>query len=349
MSKKIIVQSYESLILELQKHITKTQNNIIEIITRQKVEMAWLIGESIEKHLIENNQSAYGKALFKKLENDIGISQSVLYRMCNFYKTYPKLPKDDGKLNWSHYRILSGVKEDEERKYLQKLTSNNAWNADRLRIEVAKSKDSPITKDQVKESKVKKISRLVPPRGKLFTYKLTKMGTQDKTYIDCGFNLFKEFDGKLSPSLEKSLENSDQIVESKKDGESYSFTSLNISSSKLHIYKAKLEKVVDGDTIHVILDLGFKNFHREILRLAKINAPESKTVAGKKSTAVLKKILKNVPFLVIKTNKVDIYGRYVADVFLAEAGDLQDVQKVADEGIYLNQLLLDRKVAVAFM
>ena len=98
--------------------------------------------------------------------------------------------------------------------------------------------------------------------------------------------------------------------------------------------------MVDGDTIKVILDLGFDTFHREILRLKGVNADEAGTEGGNKSTKSLNKILKDVPFLIIKTIKVDIYGRYVADVFLASLD--ADPQQVADSGVYLNQLLLDK-------
>ena len=40
--------------------------------------------------------------------------------------------------------------------------------------------------------------------------------------------------------------------------------------------------------------------------------------------------------------KIDIYGRYVADVFFDETMSQSDPQKIADEGIYLNQLLLNK-------
>ena len=62
---------------------------------------------------------------------------------------------------------------------------------------------------------------------------------------------------------------------------------------------------------------------------------------------VLKDILKDVEFLIIKTNKTDIYGRYIADVFFSENGEI-DEQKVADEGVYLNQKLLDLGAAEVF-
>ena len=134
----------------------------------------------------------------------------------------------------------------------------------------------------------------------------------------------------------------------------------------INVYKAYLEKVVDGDTIRVVLDLGFRIFHKEILRLKGIDAPELSTIEGKKSSDALKQILKDVPFLIIKTIKVDIYGRYVADVFLApptrhfrEGGNPANLsnshpelvvgpQQIADSGVYLNQMLLDKGLAGSY-
>ena len=74
------------------------------------------------------------------------------------------------------------------------------------------------------------------------------------------------------------------------------------------------------------------------MRLAKINAAEAETKEGKKATAALKKILKDSSFLIVRTNKTDLYGRYVADVFFGKGSP----KKVAENGEYLNQLLLDR-------
>ena len=122
---------------------------------------------------------------------------------------------------------------------------------------------------------------------------------------------------------------------------------LEISKNQLHTYKAKLDRVVDGDTITVIFDLGFNIRHKEIIRLAQINAPELKTFAGQESKRKLEEILKNVEFLVIKTNKTDIYGRYIGDVFFSQTGE-KDAQKIADEGIYLNQMILDFGLAEAY-
>ena len=137
------------------------------------------------------------------------------------------------------------------------------------------------------------------------------------------------------------------MVESVKSGEKISLKKSKLNPDQLHTYKAYLDRVVDGDTLHVTLDLGFKIRHKEILRLAKINSPEADTFEGKKSSDALTKILADVPFLIVKTNKTDIYGRYVADVFLAGKGETNS-EKVAAEGMYLNQLLIDSGVAEVF-
>ena len=50
-----------------------------------------------------------------------------------------------------------------------------------------------------------------------------------------------------------------------------------MSQQKLFHYKATVDRVVDGDTIDVILDLGFDISYRGRVRFQGINAPESRT------------------------------------------------------------------------
>ena len=61
------------------------------------------------------------------------------------------------------------------------------------------------------------------------------------------------------------------------------------------IYHAELERVVDGDTIDITIDLGFNvKLHKQRCRLAGIDTPESRTrdlaekALGKKASARLK-------------------------------------------------------------
>jgi micrococcal nuclease len=50
-----------------------------------------------------------------------------------------------------------------------------------------------------------------------------------------------------------------------------------MSQQKLFHYKATVDRVVDGDTIDVTLDLGFDISYRGRVRFQGINAPESRT------------------------------------------------------------------------
>ncbi len=324
---EIALVGYENLLTEIQKQIAQAQQNVVQNIARQKVVMAWNVGKIIDEHLSRNDKTGYGEKLMEKLVQDTALSDNSLYRMRSFYQSYPKLPKDEKQLNWTHYQTLSGVKKDEERKRLENLVRDNSWTTDDLQTEVKKLK----TKKPLRRKKLLK-TKLHPERGQLFSYPLIKLENADVTCIDCGFNFFREVENKS-----KNLQNVDVI---KKD-ETYSLKKSDSHPRKFNTYKAYLDRVVDGDTIRVTIDLGFKTFHNEIIRLKGIDSAEIDSEAGKESARALTQILDKIPFLVVKTVKVDIYGRYVADVFFSDKNEI-DAQKVADEGIYLNQLLLDR-------
>ncbi len=323
---QVALNNYEKLLSQIQKTIKQTEENIVQNVNREKVVMSWQIGQIVDVHLQKNERADYGEKLFKRLEKDTSIKKAVLYQMRSFYKAYPTLPKNENDLSWSHYRSLASVKNVEQRKILEDLTVKNNLGAEVLQREIAKSKTS-------EKKSTPKITQFKVARGQLFTYSLKTLSDSKEIFVDLGFNMFCEIKTSLKGGT---------IVASKKSGEKISLKKSSVKPTQMHTYKAYLERVVDGDTIHVVLDLGFKMQHREILRLAKINAPESKTPEGRKASDGLKKILKDGQVLVVKTNKTDIYGRYVADVFFDEKGKEINLQKIADSGTYLSQLLLDR-------
>ena len=83
--------------------------------------------------------------------------------------------------------------------------------------------------------------------------------------------------------------------------------------------------VVDGDTIDVIIDLGFDILFSSRVRLAGIDTPESRTtdkaekVLGLEAKEYLKKSLKDAKSVVIKTEKMDSsekYGRILGWVYI---------------------------------
>lgn len=322
---------YQKLLAEIKSAMAKSGNSV----TRSRVVMAHEIGQSIAARFPDAHQRNYGKETMKRLKNETTIDQKVLYKMRSFYQTYPKLPKDDEKLNWSHYRMLAGIKKSEERQALEDLTREKNWSTDQLAREIKKVKNKTDGKEILAIAEtLKPDKKLLPLRGQLFSYRLVE--EEGLVCLDLGFNIFREVKTDLAVG---------QVVNSvKNENGEYNLQSSVISSlKKLNIYQAKLIRVVDGDTLRVTLDLGFNVWHHQILRLRGINAPEMKYENGKESLKTLQHILTDVPFLVLRTTQVDQHGRYVCDVFFDEKKDAKtDPQKIADEGIYLNQLLLDQ-------
>ena len=76
-------------------------------------------------------------------------------------------------------------------------------------------------------------------------------------------------------------------------------------------YVRKVENVVDGDTIDVLIDLGFDILFQSRVRLAGIDTPESRTkdlkekALGLESKEYLKKQLKDAKSVIIKTEKMN--------------------------------------------
>ena len=87
----------------------------------------------------------------------------------------------------------------------------------------------------------------------------------------------------------------------------------------------KVIKVIDGDTIDVILDMGFDILYKKRVRLFGIDTPESRTrdkvekKYGLLSKKFLQEQLKKAKKVIIKTYKGDEtgkFGRRLGDVFI---------------------------------
>jgi endonuclease YncB( thermonuclease family) len=120
----------------------------------------------------------------------------------------------------------------------------------------------------------------------------------------------------------------------------------------LHIYKAIVESVVDGDTLLTRIDLGFNVWISQRVRFRGINTAELirngvKTGAAPdradQAKAFVEERLKGIEFVVIKTYKTDMYGRYVADVFYHPT--IKKKEEVYAKGFFLNMELLSKGLA----
>ena len=85
----------------------------------------------------------------------------------------------------------------------------------------------------------------------------------------------------------------------------------------LYQYKVKeILKVVDGDTVDVIIDLGFDVFLEKRVRMAGVNAPESRTrnleekAKGLKTKAWLIEKFNTEKQIIIETSLDNQYGKF---------------------------------------
>ena len=97
----------------------------------------------------------------------------------------------------------------------------------------------------------------------------------------------------------------------------------------MYEYKAKLDRVVDGDTVDLIIDVGFRMTTNQRIRLAHIDAPEIWRV--KKTSEEYRKGIEAKKYverrLEDNQNKVKIatykgagkYGRYIGIIWLEDS------------------------------
>ena len=99
-----------------------------------------------------------------------------------------------------------------------------------------------------------------------------------------------------------------------------------------YTYKAKIERVVDGDTVDALVDLGFDTWKKVRIRMAGINAPESRTrdleekKKGLAAKARLKELLKSKK-IILQSHGVGKYGRCLGELFVEDVNINQQLIK----------------------
>ena len=114
----------------------------------------------------------------------------------------------------------------------------------------------------------------------------------------------------------------------------------------LYTYPARVLKVVDGDTFDARIDVGFGIGLNDRLRLKGIDAPEITTAEGRLAKSFLTDQLTPCPQIILRTTREEKFGRWLADVFILKGETAP--RRIAAEGEYLNQLLLDEGLAEVY-
>jgi micrococcal nuclease len=104
----------------------------------------------------------------------------------------------------------------------------------------------------------------------------------------------------------------------------------------MYEYTAKVLRVVDGDTLDLDVDLGFRVHLTDRYRLAGIDAPESvgprASDAGRAAKVWLERELPTGTLVRVRTDrdKAEKFGRWLATVFRLDAAGHPDAHSIND-------------------
>ena len=86
----------------------------------------------------------------------------------------------------------------------------------------------------------------------------------------------------------------------------------------MHIYRAKIARIVDGDTVDFDVDLGFNVHIRIRTRLLSVDTPERGHEDWAKATSALTTLLNEQKdeegYVSIETQKTGKYGRWLVNI-----------------------------------
>ena len=112
----------------------------------------------------------------------------------------------------------------------------------------------------------------------------------------------------------------------------------------MYEYRVKeVVRVVDGDTVDFMLDLGFNLYKKERCRVAGIDTPESRTrdkkekKYGLEAKAFLQGVLENAENLSVKTEKEGKFGRMLGWLY-----------KTDEDTTSINQIMIDKGYAWSY-
>ena len=307
-------------------------SRIYETARRVQVLFAWEIGRCI----IEGEQDGdiraeYGSRLLLELSRALGkkfgagFSKSNLEYMRRFYLANKKT-QPAGQLTWTNHVELMRIKDPKVRRALEARAIKEGLGKYEVRRIVATVNRGNNRKEG---GLPRRYCRGLPPLKRptdltLNTYRKSKLAAKIKegyVLLDCGFFI-------SWPVLKQDL------------------AGLTVTDTPSYTYVAAIDRVIDADTLVVLVEVGFGIIMHDKLRLRGIDAPEVGTPEGDKAKRYVMGLLPVGSTVVLKSHKTrtDPHGRFVADVFFKSGED--DPQQIIKAGTYLNQHLLDKGYAV---
>ena len=334
---------YQQLIDTLHVTLTKGLAAAQRALEFHRLKTYWNLGAQLNSY-IDNHQIVTGEKFYKELSKEMKerngdhISYDTLRRLVQLSREYPVFPEKTT-LTFSHYLALLRVHDLRLRARLERLAIKKCMKVEELQQEI----NGLCLVQQPALAAPLQPAQLKFERGEPYVYALKTFQDirgREIFRVDCGFKIHKNIKEK-----EQRFEKGGRVVRVAKSGEKYSLSMCGKLRDKLYTYSAVVTKVVDGDTFDATVDVGFGIWINDRFRLKGINCAEMKS-GGAPAKAFLEKTFSECPSIVIRTFKAEMYGRWLADVFIKEGQS--DPRVIAAEGEYLNQVFLDNGLAEVY-
>lgn len=128
---------------EIRRIIDTARRNAARSVDFCRVEMYWNLGKRIfEEEQHGKDRAEYGSYLIKKLAKSIepeygsGFSVRQLERSRQFYLAYPIASALRTQLNWSQYKLLISIEDENKREYYELEACNNCWTGRELERQI---------------------------------------------------------------------------------------------------------------------------------------------------------------------------------------------------------------------
>ncbi len=333
-------QLFETLVYDIRGDLERGIDSARRAAHQARVITYWNIGRRISESFLDQEfRSSYGTSLYRKLETRLNFKERVLQHMVQFYRSYPDQPPQT-ELTWTHYRYLLNIPDEEQRRRAER---------DMIRLKIT----SGVVKNFIsirKSSGIRRVrfngGQLTLRRGVPYLYTIRRgsdiHGEPFSSRLDLGFRMSIDSEQAGYIQFVKA-----RLVRSHKTLVGYRLETYHGRNEELYTYGARIDRIVDGDTLVARVDLGFGLVTHQRLRLRGINAPENSSRPGQRAKVFLQEALERAEKIVVKTHHTPgKYGRYLADLFILPGCD--DLVRIAAEGEHLNQSLLDEGLAEVY-
>nr|WP_091695532.1 PDDEXK nuclease domain-containing protein [Algoriphagus locisalis] len=133
----------KDIIMQIQSIVSNAQSKAIRAVDKERVLMYWQIGKIIfEEEQEGKDRAGYGTYLIKSISQAFqpslgtGFSVRQLERYRQFYRTFPIASALRSQFNWTHYKNLISIDNQDKREFYLAETEKNNWTARQLERQV---------------------------------------------------------------------------------------------------------------------------------------------------------------------------------------------------------------------